>query len=342
MHQPLVSILIINWNGLSYTHKCIQSLLKTNYSNIEIILLDNDSDNNEGEVLLNKFKGKLRLLRSSKNIGYARGMNMAYAKARGKYVLLVNNDMIFEKSWLGRLVMVMESDKKIGACQPKIKDIKNVKLFEYAAAAGGFIDVLGYPFARGRIFSKVEEDTGQYDQQIQVCWSGVILLRKQLIARISLFDPIYENYAEDVDMCMRIWGSGYKIVFVPESVAYHFGGAAMNKDMAKKIFYIHRNHMILIIKNWSLRRLLIVLPIRIFLDFITIFYYLISGYGNMSLSVLKAYISLIIKIPDIMRSRKKALKLINPVFFSRMPVYRGSIVWNYFILHKQKYFEFMP
>src|SRR3990172_9674185 len=156
MRYPKVSLLILNWNGIEFTRKCLRSLLMTSYSNFEIILVDNNSDNREAEHLKKELENQdTRIIKSKKNLGYAGGMNLAARYAKGKYIMFLNNDMEFPRNWLMPLVDTLSSGSQLGACQPKIKDLKNNHHFEYAAAAGGFIDVFGYPFARGRFFSDV-------------------------------------------------------------------------------------------------------------------------------------------------------------------------------------------
>lgn len=334
---PKVSILLINWNGLDFSRKCIRSLLKTSYSNFEILVLDNGSQNNEADKLINEFSEKIKLIKNPYNIGYAEGMNKLLRYARGEYVMLLNNDMEFSKNWLLPLVEILNKNPNIGACQPKIKDLKNRKNFEYAAAGGGFVDLFGYPFARGRVFSHLEKDRGQYDNTILISWAGVMLIRKKILHKIGLFDPIYFAYAEDVDLCFRIYGCGYKIIFTPKSIVYHYGGGAFGKKPAKKMFFIHRNHLILILKNWDLKLLLLILVPRIILDVISFFYYLLSGYANYSVALLCSYFSLIIMIPQIINSRQKVQKLITRRNIDIMPIYKGSIVWDYFVRGKRTF-----
>lgn len=334
---PKVSLLILNWNGIAFTVKCLDSLLKTKYPNFEIVLLDNGSINDEADILRKKYQKKgIKVISSNTNIGYAAGMNKAYKASSGEYIMILNNDMEFEHDWLYPLVEVLTNNENVGACQPKIKDLKNKSHFEYSVAAGGFIDLFGYTFARGRIFSHVEKDRGQYDESIDVCWSGVMLIKKEVLKKTGFFDPIYFNYTEDVDLSYRIYGQGYRIVYVPTSIVYHYGGAVLGKNLAKKMFFIHRNHLILILKNWQTSNLLILIIPRILLDVASIFYYLFTGYWEVSLSVIKAYLSLFLLIPSIIKLRiKTQAKLKRRAINENMPIYKGSVVLDYFLLKKR-------
>src|SRR6266403_3547719 len=173
---PKVSFLMLNWNGINFTKKCILSLIKTKYPNFEIVVVDNGSDNNEANLLEKEFKNVIRVVKSRVNVGYAAGMNLAIKHSTGDYIMVLNNDMEFSKNWLYPLIDVLKNNSNVGAVQPKIKDIKRKNYLEAGGAAGGFMDFLGYPFARGRIFSTVEKDYGQYDEPVRVSWAGVFLI----------------------------------------------------------------------------------------------------------------------------------------------------------------------
>ena len=335
---PKVSLLMLNWNGIDFTRKSINALLKTDYPQYEIILLDNGSSDNEGQKLAKHFEGKIKVIHVKQNIGYAAGMNEAYEHTTGTFIMFLNNDMTFPKNWLKPLVETLLKDNTIGACQPKVKDLRAKNSFEYAAAAGGFIDIFGYPFARGRIFSSIEKDHGQYNDSISIAWGGVLLVRKSLLKKIGTFDSIYFNYAEDIDLCYRIYRAGYKIVYVPTSIVYHYGGAALGKNLGRKMFFIHRNHIILLLKNWQIKKLLIILPPRILMDIASFFYYIATGYKEISIAMIKAYISLAVMLPKIYTSRELLRKL--PLQKTTlMPIYNGSIVADYFLRKRRKYTE---
>lgn len=332
---PKVSCLILNWNGLTFTQKCLRSLLKTNYPNIEIILLDNGSANNEAEKIKKQFGKKILVIENALNEGYAVGMNKAFRLAKGKYVMLLNNDMEFDKNWLIPLVNQLEEDDTIGACQPKVKDMVRTKYFEYAAGAGGFIDILGYPFARGRIFSTLEKDNGQYEDSISVGWAGIFLTRKKILDKIGLFDPIYFNYAEDVDFSIKLYNAGYKIIYVPTSIVYHYGGGVLGKNLERRMFFLHRNHIILVLKNWSFSLLCLLLIPRLLMDIASFFYYIKTGYQPAAKGLIKSYISLIPMFPKVIMARMRTKKKLSLQI--TMPLYKGSIAWDYFIRKKKTF-----
>ncbi len=337
--SPKVSVLLLNWNGITYTTKCLDSLLKSSYPNLEIIVVDNGSENEEGSLLERAYKNKITVIKNKKNVGYAKGMNIAYSYAHSKYVAFVNNDMEFDREWLSPLVAVLEKDSTIGACQPKLLNLSRKQYFEYASACGGYVDIFGYPFARGRIFTYLEKDKGQYNQIAKISWNGIFMTRRSVLEKIGLFNPIYFNYGEDMDLSFRMYGAGYSIANVPQSVVYHFGGGVLKKDMVKKMFFHHRNNIIILLINWPWDYLLFVLPIRIAMDIVTIFYYLSVKFTAGSIGILKAYASLFTLLPQIFTERKRAQRIIKKQYFSRMPIYKGSVAWQYFIRKKKTFRE---
>ena len=340
-YVPKISFLLLNWNGLLFTKECVRSLLKTKYPNFEIIIVDNGSDKDEAGTLEKEFKQSVKVIRNIKNIGYAAGMNVAIKNSVGKYLMLLNNDMEFEGNWLMPLVKILENNSKIAACQPKIKDLRNKKMFEHGGASGGFHDILGYPFARGRVFSFIERDYGQYDKPMKISWCGVMLIRKKVLDKIGYFKSIYFNYGEDMDLCYRIYGIGYQIFSVPQSIVYHFGGGSLKKNMQRKFFYHHRNNIIFLLINYSPLVLATILLPRILMDFTTIFYYLFTGYPSFSIIVIKAYFSVAILLPHIFKERKKTQKILLRNSLKFMPIYKGSIVLDYFLFKRRTFADIL-
>lgn len=335
--SPFVSFLMLNWNGIEYTRKCLTSLLASNYPHYEIIVVDNGSDNNEGDMLKREFGKKITLIKNPKNVGYAEGMNVAYAHSHGEMIMLLNNDMEFPKNWLRPLVSVLIKNPQVGGVQPKIRDIKNKSEFEYASAAGGFVDMFGYPFARGRIFYDIEKDNSQYENPIRVSWAGIFLIRRVVLEKIGLFDSIYFNYGEDMDLCMRIYRAGYKIINIPQSIVYHVGGGALKKDLRKKMFYHHRNNLIFIMKNWPLGLLILIFIPRMVFDLLSAFYYLGRGFMDGFYAVFEAYVSLVTMLPDIFRHRTLVQAQGGENNLKNMPFYRGSVVLDYYAFGKKKF-----
>jgi hypothetical protein len=329
MSKPLVSIIILNYNGLKDTLHCLESVKKTTYPNFEVLLVDNGSDKNEGEILQNKFGKKYKVILLKKNLGYTGGNNLALKKAQGKYIILLNNDTEVTPNWISPLVDLLEKDGSIAVVQPKIKMLYRKNYFDYAGAAGGFIDSYGYPFTRGRIFESKEKDTGQYDKETIIFWASgaACIIRKSTINKVGgLFDPIFFNYMEEIDFCWRVWKNGYKVYFCPNSTVYHKGAATAGRNLFEKRYWEHRNNLLLLYKNLEQKINKKVSLARLFLELATYFRYLIYGNFTYLKSLFfahKDFISWVIK-----QKVKKNKAIAN----HKIPVFPSSVAINYYLL----------
>lgn len=343
MHKPpFVSIIILNYNGGKITENCLNSVLKSCGPNFEVILVDNGSRKKETEWFKKLYGEKIKIILSKTNLGYAAGNNLGAKKAKGKYLVFLNNDTIVPSDWLLKPVQRMEKDPKIAFLQPKIKWLKHKKFFEYAGGAGGYLDFFGYPFVRGRIFGSIEEDISQYDDEQEVFWaSGVALFcQKKIFERLGGFDPFFFAYAEENDLCFRANRAGYKVVYFPGQEIFHFGGYTSNQNIPRKTFLIHRNHLILLVKNLKLTELFVILPLRLIMDTGSIFYYLFLFRSFKSAwMVVAAYGSFILNFPQIFKSRYQyGIKNFGYPKKEGL-IYKNSIVWQYFILKKRRWAE---
>jgi GT2 family glycosyltransferase len=345
MKQPLVNIIIVTYNDYKYTTKCIETIYKCKYLNVKIYLIDNGSEQkNVVQYLriLSKDK-RIELIRSKKNLGFGGGCNLALHRINEGYIIFLNNDTIVDKNFIKPIISYMEKHQSVGACQAKIKDIQRKDYFEYAGAAGGYMDVFGFPFSRGRIFFTIEKDTGQYDTYKELVWcSGTAMItKKEVLDKVGYFDEIFFMYGEESDLCWRIHHAGYKQVFIPQSIVYHQGGATMRKNQTEfKTFLSHRNGIILLIKNYSLYDLIKYLPARFIFDVIALVYYLYGGHAENSTAIMKAYGSLLLLLPRIINGKRitDALKRKYKVK-TKYPLYKKSIIIDYFFRNKKRFNE---
>lgn len=340
MHKPLVNIIIVTFNGYKFTEPCLQSLFKCNYQNLYFFLVDNGSDKKEYNEFFNKYKEnkKIEFIRLEKNLGFAGGANEALKRIKNGYIAFVNNDTLVTKNWLEPIISYMEENPDVGICQPKIKDLNKDGFFEYAGAAGGFMDIYGFPFARGRIFFNIEKDEGQYDDLVDIVWAGVIIItKKEVIDKAGYYDEIFYLYAEEADLCWRIHHAGFRLVYIPESVIYHYG---KKKNIVHKTFYSHRNGIIMLIKNYSNFELIRYLPIRLIFDCMAFFYYLFI-YPPNCIKMTKAYLSLFSLMPKVIKHRTlvNKLKRVSGSPKYKYPIYQKSIVIDYFLRGKKKFKE---
>lgn len=340
--QPLVNIVVLTTNQFAFIEKCLISVFSSNYKNITVYLVDNNSNKEEYFNFYNKFKTnkKIHFYRRKNALGFGNACNFGIRKIKRGYIVLLNDDMLVTKNWLDSIIEYMEKNPDVGVCQPKIKSMRERDRFEYAGGAGGFIDIYGYPFCRGRIFYTLEKDRGQYNDIRNIAWaSGNCLVTKvEVLRKVGLLDDLFFIIGDEVDLCWRMHFHGLRIVYIPSSTVFHYGSGTIGEN-AIKVFYRHRNSLILLLKNYSNRELLRYLPFRIMLDFIAFWYYLLDNkLPSHAISVLNAYISLFKLLPKIAARRKKAaFKNAENANLLEYPIYKKSIIVEYFINHKKKF-----
>lgn len=337
MKKPLVTIIILNFNSLNDTIKCLQSIKRTTYQNFELLIVDNGSENNEGLLLQRKYGDKHKVLLLKKNLGYTGGNNFAFQKAKGKYIILLNNDTEVTPNWIDPLINLLEKNRSIAVVQPKIKMLQKKNYFDYAGAAGGFIDKYGYPFTKGRIFETQEKDTGQYDNAGVIFWASgaCCAIRKSVIKEVGgLFDPIFFNYMEEIDFCWRVWNSGYKAYYCPESTIYHKGAASAGKNLYKKRYWEHRNNLILLYKNLN-HNIVHNLIIRTILEIFTYLHYLFRGNFVYLKSLSFAHLDFLLMVMH----RKIQRRSIKSSVGNQIPIFPSSIAAYYHLFKKMLFYK---
>jgi hypothetical protein len=247
--EPLVSIIIVNFNGLAFLYDNLRSVLNTNYPNFEIILVDNASTDESVRFIKENFHGPT-IIENKRNLGFARGNNVGIQYAKGKYVAFLNTDTVVDKNWLLTMVHIAEKDSQIGACQSKLLSLEDPRLVD---GTGDFILVHGLSYIRDHRGKDVDY------RRVEEIFSGraaALLVRRDILEQVGLFDETYFNGYEDVDLCWRIRLRGYKIVLVPQSVVYHAGRASTKKNTSQEAFHKHKNYLITITKNYSGKNLI--------------------------------------------------------------------------------------
>lgn len=246
-----VAVIILNWNGEKLLRKYLPSVVaNTNREIAEIIVADNGSTDGSLALLADEFPG-VTVIEFDSNHGFAEGYNLAIASVPNEYVVLLNSDVETPEGWIEPLYNMMHSNRRIGACQPKILSCNSKNEFEYAGASGGFIDRNGYPYCRGRIFSTIETDNGQYDSVIPVFWAtgAALMIRADLYRGLGGLDARFFAHMEEIDLCWRVWLSGNEIVVVPQSKVYHLGGGSLPASNPRKTYLNFRNNLLLLHKN---------------------------------------------------------------------------------------------
>ncbi|WP_436515999.1 glycosyltransferase family 2 protein [Ekhidna sp. To15] len=298
------AVVILNYNGVSYLEKFLPSVV-TYSPNATIVVADNSSTDNSIPFLEKNFP-KVELIKLDKNYGYAGGYNEALKQIEAEYFLLLNSDVEVTTNWLNPLEQFLDAHPNYAACQPKIKDYNHKSLFEYAGACGGFIDFLGYPFCRGRIFDQVESDSGQYNEEVDIFWSSgaCMMVRSEVFFNAGGFDSDFFAHMEEIDLCWRIHSLGHQIKCIPKSTVFHVGGGTLAKSSPFKTYLNFRNGLYILIKNLPLNKLIFKLPIRMTLDWVAAIKFLFEGNPNHSVAVIKAHFSVLWNFSKMTRKRK--------------------------------------
>ncbi|MEO7983494.1 MAG: glycosyltransferase family 2 protein [Bacteroidota bacterium] len=292
--SPKVAIVILNWNGRNYLEQFLPAVLTSTYANYEVIVADNGSTDDSVSFLQTNYPS-IRLVRFTENYGFARGYNEALKLVHADYFILLNSDVEVQAGWLQPMVGLLENDPTIAACQPKILSYKNKKTFEYAGAAGGWLDKYGYPFAKGRVFDITEEDHGQYDQTEPIFWASgaALFIRPAVFHSMKGFDEYFFAHQEEIDLCWRMQLAGHKIYSCPLSVVYHVGGGTLPRGNSLKTYLNFRNNRIMMSKNMPFSKKIWVMPVRNFLDAISAWKGLLTGDGGYFIAILRAQLAFI-------------------------------------------------
>lgn len=321
---PRVSIIIVSWNARVLLEQFLPTVVATEYPNLEIIVADNASTDDSVQWMQERHP-EVTIVQHPENWLFCKGNNEAVPHSSGEYVVFLNNDVAVPPGWLMPLVELMENNPDVGAVQPKILNHARPDEFEYAGAAGGFLDRYGYPFARGRLFTSLEKDTGQYDNRQDIFWAGgaAFMVRKMALDDVGLFDTLLEMHMEEIDLCWRLWKSGWKVMIEPASSVYHVGGGSLSASNPKKAYYNFRNSFLLLYKHLPRKELRRITPGRYMLDTLAALRSLAFGRFGEFVAVVRAH-------GDYRKLRKQIVRLPDDQQ-SVLPPYRKSIVWSYFL-----------
>lgn len=311
--------------------------MASTYPNKKIIVADNASADDSVAVVKEHFP-TVGIIQLAKNYGFAEGYNQALLQVEADYFVLLNSDVEVTPGWVDPVIALMESDKTIGACQPKILSFANRGLFEYAGACGGWIDAYGFPFSRGRIFDVLEKDNGQYDTVDDIFWASgaAMFVRADVYKKLGGLDGYFFAHMEEIDLCWRMQLAGYKLKCCPASVVYHIGGGTLPKGNSRKVFLNFRNNLIMMTKNLPWYEKLWKIPFRMLLDIVFALKNLFAGEGAPFAAVLKAHFALLAwafsKKGQCFKTTKQPLKKLHGV-------YNNSVVWAHFAKHKTTFLE---
>ncbi|MBO4840705.1 MAG: glycosyltransferase family 2 protein [Bacteroidaceae bacterium] len=330
-----IAIVILNWNGAGMLRKFLPSVLEYSQE-AEVIVADNASKDDSLKVMENEFP-EVRTIVLDKNYGFADGYNQALRQVEAEYYLLLNSDVEVTEGWLRPMLSYMDAHPEVAACQPKLRCEWNRPMLEYAGACGGYIDRLGYPFCRGRVFNTIEEDLEQYDTVAPILWAtgAALMIRSKHYWEAGGLDARFFAHQEEIDLCWRLRSRGHQIVCIPESVVYHVGGASLPKSNSRKTFLNFRNNMILLYKNLPDEQLVYVMRWRFWLDALASLYFFLTLQWGSCMAVWKGRWAFCRMKADFRPDREKNMQATvvpaNEILFPK------SILWQYHVKGKKTF-----
>lgn len=337
--NPIVSIIIPHWNHREVLVECLDSLARTTWAPVEIIVVDNNSSDDSVEFIRTNFPD-VRLVENRKNRGFAGGCNDGARVATGEYLVILNNDTTQEPDWLNRLVDFMETHPKVGIAQPKLINATDRSRFDYSGASGGFMDRYAFPFARGRIFESGENDNGQYNDSVQIFWASgtACILRREVYEQVGLFDEHFFAHMEEIDFDWRAQLAGWNIAVVPDAVVYHHSGYTLPPESPFKKYLNQRNSIFMLLSNYRLPRAVFRGIERFLLDIMAFGFTLWSKDWARAKGIMKAWLW-IWSHPGVIKRKRKQVKQIRRRSDLEMDerLYSASIALEYHILRRKNW-----
>jgi GT2 family glycosyltransferase len=333
---PSVAVVILNWNGRSFLEKFLPSVCRSTYGNLQLVLADNASTDDSVAFVAEHYP-QIRIIQNPRNDGFAGGYNDALQHVQADIYVLLNQDVEVEPGWIEPVVALMQQDTKIAACQPKMRAYKDPDEFEYAGAAGGWMDILGYTFCRGRILYTTEKDNGQYDDVKDIFWAtgAALFIRSACYHQVGGFDRDFFAHMEEVDLCWRLQRAGYRICYCPDSRVFHVGGGSLPQGNPRKLYLNFRNNLMMLWKNLHSEDRWIVLVQRFFLDILAGVKSLVAGKPKDMAAIYRAY-------KDYYRWRRTYVKkddLPEMKLMKMSGVFHGIMIWRYYFLGHKHFSE---
>jgi GT2 family glycosyltransferase len=313
----------------------LPSVTASTYANLQIIVADNASTD-ESLAFVRAYFPAIEILEHPINEGFAGGYNWALKRVVSDYYVLLNSDVSVTPGWIEPVIDLMEQDTTIGACQPKLLSYHQPALFEYAGACGGWIDSFGYPFSRGRVFDVCEKDDHQYDTVKPIFWASgaAMFVRAKLFHALGGFDARFFAHQEEIDLCWRMQLAGYHIFSCPQSVVYHVGAGTLPRG-GRKVYLNFRNNLVMLSKNMPFTEKIWKLPVRFGLDAISAWKGLLGGDGDFFMAISRAHFSVIKWWLTKKFPKQQGLRPLQ----SLQGVYKGLVIWQYFIKHHTRFQE---
>lgn len=321
-------IVILNWNGAAHLRRFLPSVVASVGDDVGVVVADNGSSDESVALLEQQFPTVERVL-LDRNYGFAEGYNRALQQVEAEYVILLNSDVETPRGWVEPLLQCLDENPDVAACAPKLRSTEQRDTFEYAGAAGGYIDFLGYPFCRGRLLRSIERDAGQYDDERDVFWvtGAAFCCRLEVFRAMGGFDGDYFAHMEEIDLSWRMQLAGWRLRVVPQSVVYHYGGGTLQTDSPRKIYLNHRNNLSMLFKCASASQRRFVWILRPWLDVLAAVTYLVQGQGRNFCAVFRAWCDFLASRAALRRKRRAIHRVQN--CDASAHIYHGSLLLRY-------------
>ena len=331
-----VAVVILNYNGRNFLRQFLPSVI-ANSGSAKIIVADNGSTDDSLSILENQFKESVAVIKIESNLGFCGGYNYALRLVQSEFYVLLNSDVEVTAGWIDPIIKLFKSDSSIVAAQPKILSYQQKDTFEYAGGAGGFIDALGYPFCRGRIFDTLEKDSGQYNDTRPIFWAtgACLFIRSNIYHNAGGLDEEFFAHMEEIDLCWRLNRAGYGIYYVGSSTVYHVGAGTLSRSSPQKTYLNFRNGLSLLVKHLPANKIWWQIPIRLGLDLVAAIKFLVQGSPADCLAVLKSQISFWLSLRSNLKKRRALKKQVSHYNVSNQ--YPGSIIAAYYLLGKKTF-----
>ncbi len=341
-NYPKVAVVILSWNGKGFLEKFIPPLLQTTYPHVELIVADNASTDDSVAYLQDSFP-QIRVIETGGNYGFAKGYNVALQQVEADYYVLLNQDVEVTPGWIEPVVQLLQRNPDAGAAQPKIRAYHQKDKFEYAGAAGGFMDHWGFMFCRGRIFDIVETDAGQYNSVESIFWASgaALFIKAPLWHALGGLDADFFAHMEEIDLCWRMKNAGYNILYCPDAQVYHVGGGSLPQGNPRKTFLNFRNNLSILLKNLPTGKLITTIVPRMFMDDAAALRSLLGGNRADAWAIVKSHFAFYAQLPALLRKRRAINRMLKQHAIGKpnmQGLYKGSIIWQHF-LKKKKYFS---
>ncbi len=328
------AVVILNWNGKHMLERFLPSVTAHTTGDAEVVIADNGSTDDSLAFLHDQYP-TLRVIPLDKNYGFAEGYNRALAQIDADYYVLLNDDVEVTPNWIEPVIAQMRQNPQTAICQPKLLMYDQRDTFEYAGGAGGFIDKYGYPFCRGRIFTTLEQDHGQYDDAREIFWASgaAMFVRADVWKELGGLDGEFFAHMEEIDFCWRAKNAGYRVEYCPQSVVYHVGGGTLPKSNPRKTYLNFRNNMALLYKNLPQRRLAWVMVLRVVLDYVAAFKFLLERKPQEFWAVARAHKAFYRWLPQLKKRRRRDSKPVSCTLNSLLLI-------HYYLLRKKRFTQY--